>query len=192
MSKEIRCFVHSFRGLCSGVALTVVLVLAGGHPVYGAGANLEPFFGKYEGTAVMDHGTGVQKRDIGVEILRHERGFTLEWVTVTYKADGTPKRKNYSVHFEPSGRTDIYASAMRTNMFGDRIPLDPLQGHPYMWARISGATLTVFVMFVSESGGYEMQTYDRTLTKSGMELRFSRVRDGIPLRTVTGTLRRIR
>jgi len=37
-----------------------------------------------------------------------------------------------------------------------------------------------------------MQTYEYTLVPRGMDLRFSRVRDGEVLRTVTGKLKKIR
>jgi hypothetical protein len=37
-----------------------------------------------------------------------------------------------------------------------------------------------------------MQTYHRTLTDDGMHLEFSRLRDGVPLRSITGTLARVR
>lgn len=152
---------------------------------------IEPFLGRYEGEAIVEYGDGLRERDIGVEIKPHGDGFTVDWVTITRKADGRVKRKAYSVDFVPTHRTNIYASAMRRNMFGKAVPLDPLRGDPYMWAKISGPTLTVYAMFVTDEGGYEMQTYERTLTESGMSLRFSRVRDGEPLRAVTGSLRRI-
>jgi hypothetical protein len=37
-----------------------------------------------------------------------------------------------------------------------------------------------------------MQTYQYTLIPAGLDLRFSRVRDGEVLRTVTGKLKRVR
>jgi hypothetical protein len=50
----------------------------------------------------------------------------------------------------------------------------------------------MYALFVAETGGYEMQTYERTLVAAGMDLRYSRVRDGEVLRTVTGKLKKIR
>ncbi len=43
-------------------------------------------------------------------------------------------------------------------------------------------------MMVTDDGGYEMQVYDRTLTKGGMDLKFSRVHDGKTLKQITGSL----
>ena len=43
-------------------------------------------------------------------------------------------------------------------------------------------------MLVTDDGGYEMQVYDRTLTGDGMDLNFTRVRDGKTLKNITGSL----
>jgi hypothetical protein len=61
-----------------------------------------------------------------------------------------------------------------------------------MWARLDGDKLWRYALFVTENGGYEMQTYQYTLMPAGLDLRFSRVRDGEVLRTVTGKLKRVR
>ncbi len=73
-------------------------------------------------------------------------------------------------------------------MFGNAVPLDPLKGDPYVWARVEGDTLTVFALHVLEDGGYEMQTYARKRIPEGIDLKYSRIRDGETLRTVEGTL----
>jgi hypothetical protein len=49
-----------------------------------------------------------------------------------------------------------------------------------------------YALFVTENGGYEMQTYEYTLVPGGLDLRYSRVRDGEVLRTVTGKLKKVR
>src|SRR5581483_11801608 len=74
----------------------------------------------------------------------------------------------------------------------ERVPLDPLRGDPYVWARIQGATLTVSALLITDDGGYEVHVYDRTLIAGGLLLEHSRVRDGAVLQTVTGTLKRVR
>jgi len=100
-------------------------------------------------------------------------------------------RRSLEVEFRPSGRRGIYASAMRTDKFGSPVPLDPLAGEPYVWARVRGDTLTVYSVFVTDDGGYEMQSYDRTLVNAGMELAFTRVADGRPAETITAKLTRV-
>ena len=150
------------------------------------------FFGDFEGTAISDTRGEIGKRDISVSIGPYESGFYVQWVSTTYKASGRQKKKEYAISFEPSSRAGIYRSAMRKNMFGQIVPMDPMKGDPYVWATIEEDTLTVFALHITEDGGYEMQTYIRTLVEDGMSLEFSRIRNGEPLRTVTGKLERVR
>ena len=169
------------------LALIAVVLLVSAR-AYAGEASVEVFCGEYAGHSISSTEDGLSKRDLSVSISECQDGFTLEWTTVTKKPDGRIKRKSYAIDFRPSGRHGIYASAMRTNMFGKHIPLDPLKGDPYVWARLSGRTLTVFALLVTDDGGYEMQVYERTLTESGLELKFSRLRDGRQLKLITGTL----
>ena len=80
---------------------------------------------------------------------------------------------------------------MRTNVFGQVVPLDPLKGDPYVWARIEDGALRIHALIIREDGGYELQIHNRVLTASGLDLSYSRIRDGEVLRTVTGSLRRL-
>ncbi len=149
---------------------------------------IESFYGKFEGQAISETQGEISKRDIAVEVLEHKNGFKLKWVTVTKRADGSLKRKSYEVDFVPSATENVYASAMRRNLFGKAVPMDPLKGDPYVWATLSGATLVVHALLITDDHGYEMQTYRRTRTADGMRLTFHRVRDGKRLKDVTGTL----
>jgi len=155
------------------------------------GRPIKDFFGQYIGRTISVMGEGLSSRDLNVAIKPHKKGFTLDWTTVTRKADGTTKSKSYSINFQGTNRAGIYASAMRNDVFGNAVPLDPLKGDPYVWAGIDGETLTVHAMLITDDGGYEMQVYDRTLTEDGMLLRFSRIRDGQQLKLITGTLKKI-
>ena len=166
----------------------VLLVLAGHERADAAEAAIKAFCGEYTGRSISSTDSGLSERDLSVSISDCGEGFTLDWTTVTKKPDGRIKRKSYAIDFRPSGRPSIYASAMRTNMFGKQIPLDPLKGDPYVWARLSGRTLTVFALLVTDDGNYEMQVYERTLTERGLDLKFSRLRDGRQLKLITGTL----
>ncbi|MDP6787575.1 MAG: hypothetical protein QGI13_10655 [Rhodospirillales bacterium] len=150
------------------------------------------FFGEYEGKSISSTEQGLSKRDLSVSIKSKGKGFTLKWTTVTHKPGGKAKRKAYSIDFRPSGRENIFASAMRKNKFGASIPLDPLKGEPYVWGRLHGSTLTVHAMMVTEDGGYEMQVYDRTLTATGLDLTFSRIRDGERFKLIKGTLTKVK
>ena len=169
--------------------LFVLLIgLIGVLPARADGVSLGDFCGDFEGQTISSTENGLSKRDLSVSIKNCGTGFTVDWTTVTHKSDGRLKRKSYSIDFVPTDRETVFASAMRTNMFGGKVPLDPLKGDPYVWARVSGGTLTVFALIVTHDGGYEMQVYDRTIVGDGLDLKFSRFRDGVQLKEITGKL----
>ncbi len=165
------------------VCATMILVVT----VEAAPADFEAFFGEYEGQAITNH-IDLRKRDLRVKISPYENGFTVNWISVTRKSDGKLKHKEYSINFHPTRRSNIYRSGERRDFFGNAVPLDPMVGDPYVWARIHEDTLTVFALHVLEDGGYEIQTYERRRIPGGLDLKYSRVRDGEILRTVRGTL----
>lgn len=171
--------------------MLVFLVLA---CLFGAGQatardqSIDAFFGSYEGTSISGAAEGTSARDMKVSIAPTKRGFNVTWNTTTHKADGKSKIKTYSIDFEPTKREGIFGSEMRRNKFGDRVPLDPLEGEPYVWARITGDVLTVYSLHITAEGSYEMQVYNRTRTKEGLSTKFTRFREGEPMRVVTGTL----
>ena len=175
-----------------------ILVIAGfmmwfaGPPALADTEELKSFYGTYVGQSDPVPGGERLKRDLGVSIVpTDDNGFRLTWTTARHKRDGRRKEHEITIEFVPIRREGLYSSAMRRNKFGHRIPLDPLKGDPYVWARVLDKTLTVHAMIITEDGGYEMQVYKRTLFDSGINLRFDRVRDGITLRSITGTLRRV-
>lgn len=160
-------------------------------PLLAADRPLADFFGTYAGQSISETADGLSPRDLNVAIKPWKKdGFTLDWTTVIHARDGT-RRQSYSINFQPSPRPGIYSSAMRNDMFGGEAPLDPLKGGPFVWARIDGGTLTVNSLTITDEGGYEIQTFGRTLTPDGMRLRFSRVRNGETLREIDGVLRRV-
>jgi hypothetical protein len=119
------------------------------------------------------------------------RHFSIKWTTVTHKPNGKMKRKVYNIKFSPTERANIYSSAMKTNVFGGQVALDPLKGDPFVWARLMGNTLSMHVMMITDDGGYEMQVYHRTLNEQGLYLNFSRTRDGEPMKQVETQLIRV-
>ena len=174
------------------IAITLFVAAAfAAVPAQATNRPISDFFGSYVGRSISVVGAGLSERDLNVVIKKHKKGgFTLDWTTVTRKADGSVKSKKYSINFAPTKRKGIYASAMRNNVFGGTVPLDPLQGDPYFWAGIDGDTLTVHALMIMDDGGYEMQIYERTLSADGLLLKFSRNRDGVLARSVTGTLKK--
>ena len=169
-------------------ALVVCATMALAMTAQAARLGFEAFFGEYEGEAVTDYDGELSKRDLRVKISPTESGFTVNWVSVTKRASGKLKRKEYTIDFYPTRRNNIYRSGERKDMFGNAVPLDPMKGDPYVWARVDEDTLTVYALHVLEDGGYEMQTYTRRRIPEGLDLKYSRVRDGEIMRTVNGTL----
>jgi hypothetical protein len=170
------------RGLVICATMTLGVTATAGDP------GIEVFFGEYEGETVTDYDGELRKRDLRIKISPFENGFTVNWISVTRKANGKLKRKEYSIEFHPTRRNQIYRSGERKDLFGNAVPLDPMKGDPYVWARLAKDTLTIFALHVLEDGGYEMQTYERRRTSEGLDLKYSRVRDGKILRTVNATL----
>jgi hypothetical protein len=57
---------------------------------------------------------------------------------------------------------------MRQNVFGQQIPLDPLNGDPYVWGRVDGDSLVVYGLIILDGRGYEVQQWVRTLIEAGV------------------------
>jgi len=150
--------------------------------------SIDAFVGEYRGSAKVESGSDSHQRDLDVEIQSTDKGFSVRWKTVISKSSGKVSSREYAVNFEPSGRSDIYASAMKPGLFGGSKPLDPMKGDPYVWARIEGSTLTVYAMLITDSGEYEMQVYERTLAAGGLKLNFTRYRRAQVLSHVEATL----
>ncbi len=160
-------------------------------PSIGLAEGIDRFIGKYAGHADYVTDGVAQKRDMSVAIEKTKAGFLLTWVSVSYKSDGRTKEKTYSIEFVPSSRENIYQSAMKSNLFGKAVPLDPLAGEPFVWARFEDDTFSVYSLFIDESGAYEVQEFHRTLIDGGLDLVFLRMRDGETEREIRTTLQRL-
>ncbi len=155
-----------------------------------AAQSIDPFLGAFEGQADFDDNGETKRRDMSVVIAQTDEGFSVNWTSITHKSGGRTKEKTYTIGFQPSDRDNIFASAMKVNVFGKRVPLNPLKGEPFVWARIVGDTLTVFSLFIDEEGDYEMQEYHRTLADGGLQLEFRRLNNGDEVRTIETFLKR--
>nr|WP_170615099.1 hypothetical protein [uncultured Ruegeria sp.] len=186
--------MHVFRTTFSPTLVAIVMcafawVLVSSHPAQAS--SIAPFLGDYTGSAnLVDEDGSETPRDMSVSIHETDNGFNVSWTTTTYKADGRIKEQKFSIDFQPSDRPDVFSAAMKRNVFGHEVPLDPMKGEPFVWGRIDGETLTVFSLFISETGGYELQQFDRTLAEGGLNLSFSRFRDGVKSRSVETFLKK--
>jgi hypothetical protein len=176
--------VTAMRPLSRLVALLVLLLA----PVTASAADLpiDAFYGRYQGSGIAENRDslyfGVTVRDLDVVIGAEGNGFFVEWTSVI-RSGGDPanpdiKRRTQRMAFVPGPGGRIYFAK------GSQ---DPLDGG-YVWARIADQTLTVNVMLVAKDGSYAIQTYDRTLSGTGMALRFVNVTNGEPSREVSARL----
>ena len=65
---------------------------------------------------------------------------------------------------------------------------DPLSGKEVSWARIKENALIIYLMVIDKKGAYQLQRYERKLVGTGMELTFTRLKDGEKVRLVKGRL----
>jgi len=172
-------------------ALTVLAALVLATQAAFANTELRRFVGAYSGKAQVEQLDGtVEQRDMSVTIRETTKGFEVQWSTAIRRADGREKTKSYKIEFQPTERNGVFAAAMKTNVFGHTVQMNPMKGEPFVWARVIDDTLTVFSLYVAENGDYLMQQYDRSLAEGGLKLDFSLHRNGLPSRTVTTFLTR--
>ncbi|MFY0309396.1 hypothetical protein ACFMBG_05810 [Leisingera sp. D0M16] len=156
-----------------------------------ARADISRFTGEYAGSVdIIKEDGDTDPRDMSVVIRKMKKGFTIKWTSTTEKDDGRRKSKTYEIEFLPSGRNGVFSAAMTRNVFGHSVPLNPMKGEPFVWGRITGDTLTVFSLYIHPNGDYEMQQYDRTLAKGGLDLEYSSRLNGEPRRQLSTFLSR--
>lgn len=171
------------------VLVAGLVLVASGRLMANDAAPVSAFVGDYVGEAMVVSVDGTEAhRDMSVQIRETKKGFSVAWTTITHKPTGKTKEKSYLIEFVPTDRHGIYSAAMRRNVFGHEVQLDPMKGEPFVWGRIAGQTMTVYSLFVDDEGGYEMQQYDRTLAEGGLQLEFSRFRNGEKMRSVSAFL----
>ena len=164
------------------------LFFAASGGVQSADLSVKAFYGKFQGGGVAENDDsfyfGVTARDFDVTIAPAAEGFSVAWTSVIRGGgaiSGKPetRRKSSMRTFRSTARTGVW-QAIKSK--------DPVSGGELCWARIKDNTLTVFLMVVGARGAYELQQYDRTLLPSGMEMNFTRLRDGDKVRRVKGRL----
>ncbi len=155
-----------------------------------ASSLVEPFVGNYSGHVTYEEEGVTIDRDLGVTIEENDEGFKVDWEVTTIRPDKSPKTKSFTINFTPTKRDSVFQAAMQPDLFGGKKPLDPIKGDPYVWARINDDTLTVFALLIHDDGGYELLIYDRSLVDEGLNLKFSRIKNGSQLKTIEGILKR--
>jgi len=179
------------RAFRISISLLVAVLVWHVGPARAEAPSIQPFFGSYEGSTLLQSGE-IKNRELRVIIRPFgESGFTVRWRTLIFKPGKDPTGRTQVVYFKPlQANPRIYAATSPEEAAG--IASDqPLDGRPFGWARIVDKTLTVNVLTISEAGDYVVQTYHRTLTKTGLALAFVRVRNGEVEQRIWGELERV-
>lgn len=183
-----------FARLAIAVALVLFAPLALAAPAKVAvpALMLDPYYGDWQGTATASSETDedfpTSKRDIAVSLKKSNLGgFLLSWSTLQ-RQKGDPKAplevlKSTTVEFVP---------APAPNTWRAKAESDPYSGGILYWARIDGSGLVISSFTINEDGKPEFQTYRRRVAGKEMRLEFSNVKDGKFVRTVKGSLRKLK
>ncbi|NQU72600.1 MAG: hypothetical protein HQ514_18775 [Rhodospirillales bacterium] len=165
----------------------VFLAMAAPARLQAADLPVSAFFGTYSGGGVAENEDSiyfaVTARDMDVVIRPEGPGFKVTWTSVIRRG-GDPsnpkiKRKSTSRAFMPTKRPGIFRAADSA---------DPVSCKEMCWARIKGQSLIVYQMVIGDDGAYQLQRYARTLSGLGMQLTFTRLKDGERVRTVKGRM----
>jgi hypothetical protein len=177
------------------IALTAMLSLAlpaSSAPKAPQPLSIETYYGEWQGTATAmsetDEDFPTSSRDIALKIDKSDLGgLIISWSTLQ-RQKGNPKAplevmKSTTVEFVP---------ALVPNTWKAKADADPYSGGILYWARLDGSGFVISSFTVNADGKPEYQTYRRRLAGSEMKLEFSNVTDGKFVRTVKGSLKRVK
>lgn len=177
------------RALTAALIATTVVAgsaaLAADDPAKPERHPIEPFVGTYAGTGVSELVGGKQskvtQRDYDVEIVKDGDNFKVLWSSIDFRVnDGqtNPKAQGQTVVFQPTVNGKLFKGP----------EADLMQGQTQYWAGIDGNSLTVYSVTISETGGYILNAWTRTLQGKNLLLAFRSTVDGNIRRTATGQL----
>jgi len=177
------------------VALAALLTLAlpaSSAPKVPQPLSIDTYYGEWQGTATAmsetDEDFPTSSRDIALKIDKSELGgLIISWSTLQ-RQKGNPKAplevmKSTTVEFVP---------ALVPNTWKAKADADPYSGGILYWARLDGSGLVISSFTINAEGKPEFQTYRRRVAGSDMKLEFSNVTDGKFVRTVKGSLKRLK
>lgn len=146
--------------------------------------SLADFAGAWHGSSLTadadSQSLGVTVGDLDAVITPRGDGFTIAWTRLVPGGDAA------SPTVERRATTLTFRSADRPNVFAASDSGNPMDGRTLSWARLGAATLSVYQLVLNDHGGFELTSTDRTLDGDGMAVVFRRIRDGDPVRAVSG------
>lgn len=177
-------------------ALLAVILILGSTDGLADDASIKPFLGSWRGTEARTSGhedLALQPQDLNVRISPERDGFRVGWVGFTRGEDGGLTREKVEAAFSPTDRPGVFALRPGGKSLLGRLFADPANGHPLkgetlLWARLEGATLTVYSLSVDSRGGFDLDRYARTLSEGGMTIRYTHRVENDEVLTIEGRL----
>lgn len=168
------------RAVAAAVVLTFAFAAASAQ---GADRQISDFFGVYLGHGETEAGTANPDKEkrfsqVLIRPAPQEKGFSIEWSTLKLKGDELPSTADTKTYTQTFRATD------KSGLFREITSGDVNLNQDASWAVVSGDTLRIVQVSVQPDGGYYVTNYDRTLTKKGMEVRFTRFENSRIVRAV--------
>jgi hypothetical protein len=148
-----------------------------------ADRKLDDFVGRWVGSGQATQGpvnpTVTQARDSEVIIEKTSDGFKISWTTMSSDvSDGSKSKVKTSVLTFKKGK--------QPNVYAELKSGDAMAGKKTTWALISGDTLQINQLVISDDGTFDVTVYKRTLKGTEqMHLEFTRFANGSIVRQAT-------
>ena len=158
---------------------------------------IDDFYGNWQGVDL--HATGTDgsvaptAADLNVRLRREDAGFQMSWIAFERQGGAGLKRQKFDASFTPTNRPGVFAfnpgkPSLLSRLFADPATGNPLKGETLLWARLEGATLTVYSLAIDDHGGFDLDRYARTLTDDGMTVRYTHRIENDRILTIEGRL----
>ncbi len=164
------------RALAALAVVTVAVTLA-----FGAAADtaIDDFSGRWQGKVLRQAGngvaTGLDPRELVVHMRVDDDGIELRWAAISM-ADaegGQLTLDQMQAAFEPTDGPGVFtARKIKSRLLGKTRTGNPIEGKPFVWARHTGSTFTVYTLQIGTDGGYYLDQYSLTLIEGGLALDF--------------------
>ena len=161
-----------------------------------ADPTIADFEGTWQGTDLQVSGDArslaLEPEDLDVQIETDRGGFRISWTGLARQIGGDLAPHQIDASFGQTDRPGIYAfEPGQTSFFGlfaDPATGNPLQGETLLWARLAGATLTVYSLAITPDGGFDLDRYARTLVDGGMDVHYTHRMENNRVVTIDGRL----
>jgi len=157
---------------------------------------LADFDGAWQGTELQisgdARGLALEAEDLDVQIETGGGGFRISWTGLARQAGGALARHKIDASFALTDRPGVYAfepgGSSFFGLFADPATGNPLEGETLLWARLAGATLTVYSLAITPDGGFDFDRYARTLGDGGMDVHYTHRMENNRVVTIDGRL----